>query len=150
MKHPERIKALAVETRDKMFERLLQSDEYVRARGACFIHVLQPDLFSRPSRDFERPLVDNHFLTMKGMGMALLEAHRELVPLTQMLVDRKVSAWDASKIFDRVEDPIFLDFAHTNEFGNRIIADFLFDVLVRGAVVCPSPIVNKPAKAGRQ
>ncbi len=138
MKHPEEIKALALETRDKMFDRLLQSDAYVRSRGARFIHVLQPDLFSRPLRDFERPLVDNHFLTMKGMGTALLEAHRELAPLTQMLIERKVSAYDASKIFDKVDDPIFFDFAHTNELGNRIIADFLFDVLVCEAVVCPA------------
>ena len=33
MKHPEKIKALAVETRDKMLSRLLQSDEYVRSRA---------------------------------------------------------------------------------------------------------------------
>ena len=148
MKHPERIKALAVETRDKMFDRLLQSDEYVRSRGARFIHVLQPDLFSRPLRDFERPLVENHFLTMKGMDTALLEAHRELAPLTQMLVDRKVSAYDASRIFDQVDDAIFLDFGHTNELGNRIIADFLFEVLVREGVVSPERAVNAPAPAG--
>ena len=74
MKHPERIKALAVETREKMLTRLLQSDEYIRSRGARFIHVLQPDLFSRQLRNYERPLVDNHFLTMKGMDTALLEA----------------------------------------------------------------------------
>jgi hypothetical protein len=148
MNHPERIKALAVETRDKMFNRLLQSDAYVRSCGARFIHVLQPDLFSRPLRDYERPLVDNHFLTMKGMGTALLEAHRELVPLTQMLVDRKVSAYDASKIFDHVDDPIFFDFAHTNELGNRIIADFLFDALVREGVVAGERAANMPARAG--
>ncbi len=148
MEHPERIKALALETRDKMFDRLLQSDEYVRSRGARFIHVLQPDLFSRPLRDFERPLVDNHFLTMKGMGTVLLEAHRELAPLTQMLVDRKVSAYDASTIFDQVNDPIFLDFAHTNELGNRIIADFLFDVLVREGVVSIERAAKAPAPAG--
>jgi hypothetical protein len=148
MKHPERIQALAVETRDKMFNRLLQSDEYVRSRGARFIHVLQPDLFTRPLRDFERPLVDNHFLTMKGMGTALLEAHREMAPLTQMLVDRKVSAYDATKIFDKVDDPIFFDFAHTNELGNRIIADFLFDVLVREGVVSTERAVTAPAVAG--
>ena len=148
MKHPEKIKALAVETRDKMFSRLLQSDEYVRSRGARFIHVLQPDLFSRPLRDFERPLVDNHFLTMKGMGTALLEAHREFAPLTQMLVERKVSAWDASTLFDQVNDPIFLDFGHTNELGNRIIADFLFDVLVREGVVAGDRATNAPASAG--
>lgn len=148
MKHPEQIKALAVETRDKMFNRLLQSDEYVRSRGARFIHVLQPDLFSRPLRDFERPLVDNHFLTMKGMGTALLEAHREFAPLTQMLIERKVSAYDASKIFDQVDDPIFLDFGHTNELGNRIIADFLFDVLLREGVVAGEKTVSTPATAG--
>lgn len=148
MQHPERIKALAVETREKMLNRLLQSDEYVRSRGARLIHVLQPDLFTRPLRDFERALVDNHFLTMKGMGTALLEAHREMAPLTQMLVDRKVSAYDATKIFDKVDDPIFLDFAHTNEVGNRIIADFLFDVLVREGVLSTERAATAPAVAG--
>jgi hypothetical protein len=148
MKHPERIKALAVETRETMFSRLLQADEYVRSRGARFIHVLQPDLFSRPLRDFERPLVENHFLTMKGMGTALLEAHRELAPLTQMLVDRKVSAYDATRIFDQVDEPLYFDFAHTNELGNRMIADFLFDVLVREGVVAGEGAATASAPAG--
>ena len=67
--------------------------------------------------------------------------------LTQMLIDRKVNAYDASKIFDQVKTPIFFDFAHTNERGNRIIADFLFDVLVREAVIS-SPMVDQPAKVG--
>jgi hypothetical protein len=147
MKHPDRIKALAEQTRDKMFDRLLQSDAYVRSRGARFIHVLQPDLFTRPLRDFERPLVENHFLTMKGMDTALLEAHREFAPLTQMLVERKVSAYDATKLFDQVNDPVFLDFAHTNELGNRIIADFLFDALVREGVVSDSRAASVPAPA---
>jgi hypothetical protein len=148
MKHPDRIKALAEETRDKFFNRVLESDEYVRSHGARFIHVLQPDLFTRPLRDFERELVDNHFLTMKGMGTALLEAHRELAPLTQMLVERKVSAYDASKIFDAVDEPIFFDFAHTNEVGNRIIADFLFDVLLREGVVSTERAATAPSVAG--
>jgi hypothetical protein len=148
MKHPERIKALAVETRETMFSRLLQTDEYVRSRGARFIHVLQPDLFSRPLRDFERPLVENHFLTMKGMGTALLEAHRELAPLTQMLVDRKVRAYDATRIFDQVDEPLYFDFAHTNELGNRMIADFLFDVLVREGVVAGEGAATASAPAG--
>ena len=148
MKHPERIKALAVETREKMLTRLLQSDEYIRSRGARFIHVLQPDLFSRQLRNYERPLVDNHFLTMKGMDTALLEAHRELAPLTQVLIDRKVSAYDASKIFDSVDEPIYFDFAHTNELGNRIIADYLFDVLVREGVVSSERAATAPSVAG--
>jgi hypothetical protein len=131
MRHPDRIRALAVETRVKMFERVMEADEFVVSRGARFIHVLQPDLFSRPLREFERPLVENHFLTMQGVGTALIEAHRELAPLTRMLIDHKVKAYDASRLFDQVEQPIFLDFVHTNEVGNQIIAKFLFDVLAR-------------------
>jgi len=147
MKDPAKIKALAVESRDKMFNRLLQTDDYVSSRGARFIHVVQPDLFTRPLRDFEGPLVENHFLTMKGVDAALLEAHREFAPLTQMLIDRKVAAYDASGIFDRIDDPIFLDFAHTTDRGNRIIADFLFDTLVREGIVPGRAAANTPAVA---
>jgi len=130
-----------------MFNRLLQTDDYVSSRGARFIHVVQPDLFTRPLRDFEGPLVENHFLTMKGVDAALLEAHREFAPLTQMLIDRKVAAYDASGIFDRIDDPIFLDFAHTTDRGNRIIADFLFDTLVREGIVPGRAAANTPAVA---
>ncbi len=148
MKSPERIDALATKMRDKMLQRVLQSDEFVRSRGARFIHVLQPDLFSRPLRDFERPLVENHFLTMKGIDTALIKAHLELASLTQILLNHEVRAYDASRIFDKVDDPIFLDFVHTNEVGNRIIADFLFDVLLREGVVAADRATNAPASAG--
>jgi len=34
-------------------------------------------------------------------------------------------------VLDSINDPIFLDFAHTNEVGNRQIASFLFRVLIK-------------------
>ena len=71
-----------------------------------------------------------------------------MAPLTQVLIDRKVSAYDASKIFDSVDEPIYFDFAHTNELGNRIIADYLFDVLVREGVVSSERAATAPSVAG--
>jgi hypothetical protein len=58
---------------------------------------------------------------MKGIDVGLVEAHRELAPLTQKLIARKVHAYDASAILNQIEEPIFLNFAHTNEVGDRII-----------------------------
>ena len=131
MKHPEVLTALAANTRAKLIAGLLDANAYVQSKGARFIHVLQPDLFSRPVRAFERPMIINHFLTMNGVEPALLAAHNEFVSLTQTLREHEVDAYDASKIFNAIDDPIFFDFAHTNQVGNRIIADFLFGILSR-------------------
>lgn len=131
LKHPEQLKALAEDSRVKLLAGLLETDTYVRSKGAAFVHVLQPDLFTRPLRDFEVPLVENHFLTMNGVGSALRVAHEEFSSLTQSLVSKSVMAYDATTLFDKVGAPIYLDFAHTNELGNKLIADFLFDVLTQ-------------------
>lgn len=129
LKHPDRIRSLAVESREKLLRGLLETDAYVRSKGATFMHVLQPDLFTRPLRDFELPLVQNHFLTMDGIEPALLIAHEEIASLTGVLKSRGVDAFDATALFNDVNEPIYLDFAHTNDLGNRLIAKFLFDAL---------------------
>ena len=119
-----------MDSRDKLLSGLLETDRYVSGKSGTFIHVLQPDLFSRPLREFERPLVENHFLTMNGIELALRVAHEEFEPLTRLLAGQGVKAYDASMLFNAVDAPVFLDFAHTNEVGNKVIADFLFRILV--------------------
>lgn len=135
LKRPERMKALARDTRDKILADLVETDSYVRSKGAVFMHVLQPDLFTRPLRDFEVPLVENHFLTMNGVGPALRVAHVEFSSLTQLLVARNIKAYDASSLFDKIDAPIYLDFAHTNELANKLIADFLFQTLKQSGIL---------------
>ena len=130
LKHPEQVRALSLDSRDKLLRGLLETDRYVSGKSGTFIHVLQPDLFSRPLREFERPLVENHFLTMNGIELALRVAHEEFEPLTRLLAGQGVKAYDASMLFNAVDAPVFLDFAHTNEVGNKVIADFLFRILV--------------------
>ena len=128
LKYPEQIKALALESRQKFLVGLIESDRYVRSKGATFIHVLQPDLFTKPLRSFELTLVENHFLTMEGVEPALRAAHEEFASITPSLVAQGVKAYDATDLFNAIDDPIFFDFAHSNERGNKLIADFLFSV----------------------
>ena len=139
LKHPEQIKALAVESREKLLVGLIETDSYVRSKTATFIHVLQPDLFTRPLRSSELPLVENHFLTMEGVEPALRAAHQEFASITPSLLARGVKAYDASDLFTGVDTPIFFDFAHTNELGNKLIAEFLFGVLVKEHIVTDGP-----------
>jgi hypothetical protein len=139
LKHPEQIKALAVDSREKLLAGLIEADRYVRSKQATFIHVLQPDLFTRPLRGFESPLVENHFLTMAGVEPALRAAHEEFASVTPALILRGVKAYDAMDLFNAVDAPIFFDFAHTNERGNKLIADFLFGVLVKEKVITDRP-----------
>ncbi|UVO31786.1 hypothetical protein [Bradyrhizobium arachidis] len=129
LKHPDQIRSLAVDSREKLLRGLLETDAYVRSQGATFMHVLQPDLFTRPLRDFELSLVQNHFLTMDGIEPALRIAHAEFASLTGVLKSQGIDAFDATALFDDVTEPIYLDFAHTNDVGNRLIAKFLFDAL---------------------
>lgn len=129
LKHPDQIRSLAVDSREKLLRGLLETDAYVRSQGAAFMHVLQPDLFTRPLRDFELSLVQNHFLTMDGIEPALRIAHEEFAPLTGILKSRGIEAFDATALLDDVTEPIYLDFAHTNHVGNELIARFLFDAL---------------------
>lgn len=136
LKHPDQIKSLAAESKEKLLRGLLETNDYVHSKGAAFIHVLQPDLFTRPLRDFEIPLVQNHFLTMEGTEPALRAAHEEFNSLTVSLTSAGVVAFDATTLLNDVTEPIYLDFAHTNELANQRIAEFLFEALSRsGALV---------------
>ncbi len=135
LKHPDQIKALAMDSRNKLLAALIEVDGYVRSKQATFVHVLQPDLFTKPLRSFELPLVENHFLTMEGIGPALRAAHEEFASITPSLVAQGVKAYDATGLFSAVDAPIYFDFAHTNELGNKLIAGFLFEVLVKEHIV---------------
>jgi len=135
LKHPEQIKTLAEGSREKLLFGLIEADDYVRSKQATFIHVMQPDLFTRLLRSFELPLVENHFLTMEGVEPALRAAHEEFASITPLLVARSVKAYDAMNLFNTFDVPIFFDFAHTNEIGNKLIADFLFKVLIEERIV---------------
>ena len=135
LKHPDQIKSLAVESKEKLLRGILETNAYVHSKGAAFIHVLQPDLFTRQLRDCERPLVQNHFLTMDGIEPALRIAHAEFKSLTGSLISAGVLAFDATTLFDDVTEPIYLDFAHTNDLANQIIAEFLFEALSRSGTL---------------
>ncbi|GGI29138.1 hypothetical protein GCM10010987_52900 [Bradyrhizobium guangdongense] len=135
LKHPDQIKSLAVESEEKLLHGILETNAYVRSKGAAFVHVLQPDLFTRPLRDFELPLVQNHFLTMEGTEPALRAAHDEFKSLTGSLTSAGVVAFDATNLLNDVTEPVYLDFAHTNELANQRIAEFLFEALSRSGTL---------------
>ncbi|CUT14560.1 hypothetical protein BF49_5640 [Bradyrhizobium sp.] len=135
LKHPDQIKSLAAESKEKLLKGLLETNAYVHSKGASFIHILQPDLFTRPLRNVELPLVQNHFLTMEGTEPALRAAHDEFKSLTGSLTSAGVVAFDATNLLNDVTEPIYLDFAHTNELANQRIAEFLFDALSRSGTL---------------
>ena len=91
-----------------------------KARQLCPRPATRP--VHEPLRAFEVPLVENHFLTMKiGVGPRC-GAHEEFSSLTHSLVSRNVKSLRRNDAVRPVDAPIYLDFAHTNELGNKLIA----------------------------
>jgi hypothetical protein len=140
LKQPKQIRALAANSKNRLIADIIETNEYVRSKGAVFVHVLQPDLFSKPQlRSFELPLISNHFLTMDGVGPALSVAHTEFASLPGALKKKGMLSHDATALFDSVNTPIYLDFAHSNQTANKMIADFLFESLQEDGIITTRP-----------
>ena len=107
--------------------------KFLKAKNINFIFFLQPNLFTKKSKNlFESWISDKypaHWGTIVAGGYAVLEQ--------RLCEDKNFEL--ATNIFDNYSDSFYLDWSHVNSHGNEIIAQrILSSLLDRGLLMSDS------------
>ena len=107
----------------KTVEDYFQISEYLKSLGVRTCFLLQPNLYTKvPINEFEfrlKSTYPKHWERTVSSGFKVLR---------ESLKD-KAGFLDISSVFDNKSGFYFLDWAHVNSSGNKIIADEMFKVL---------------------
>jgi hypothetical protein len=115
-------------------------------RGARFVHLLQPQIFSlRQMSPNERWLVDNEHKLTPGLDRAFHIGYPRVQSACRRAASEGICSWDISDTFDDHggRGEIFLDQCHVNHVGNRLVARRIFEtVFSSGAGVSGQPTAD--------
>lgn len=127
--------ALAQRLADDYTANIRRADEFVRARGGTFVHVLQPNIASLARRtSYEDSLIADPWTTPPKLMQALTLGVPTLRQAVTRLRQAGIDSHDATAIFDARSSEIMLDFCHVNHVGNELIAAAIFAVLPPAAL----------------
>lgn len=119
---------LSTRFEDDYFSAIMQADEYVRLKGGAFYHFLQPNLYTVSSLTaYEKKLLGNGYLHDKSLAEVYHQGYPRLQRASKRASKHGVQSFDISTTFDQRRSEIFLDFAHTNEVGNKILAQAILN-----------------------
>jgi lysophospholipase L1-like esterase len=139
----ESIDSLAQETADVYERNVAAMYRMSRSADARFWCVLQPHLYSteyeRPESADLREVAELTERTLPRSHVAFERGYRALREATSRLRQRGVAASDASALFAAKTDDIFLDMAHVNSIGNRMLAEHLAGLILADAAVAAPP-----------
>lgn len=95
-----------------------------RARGARFVHFLQPNIFTVTRRTAaEDRIVANGWLAQPGLDGVFADGYAALRRVVARLSPAGIDSFDISDSFEFRRREIFYDFCHVNGAGNRLVAD---------------------------
>ena len=119
-----------------------EADAFTRARGATFLHFLQPNLYtvSRPS-PYEQSVLENGWLYPIGLKQVYAVGYPALRRAMHRAAAAGIRSVDISDAFDRRTREIFLDFCHVTEQGNELAAAAIFGF--------PAPAPQSPPLANK-
>lgn len=130
VRNADEIKARAIKASRNFAKNILQAHQYSKTSGADFYHFLQPSIFSLSARTkHEQFLIDNFLLTPPGMEFVYTLSIDAFVDQSNLLNSKGVVSIDLRHILDNRQDEVFLDFAHTTERANEIIATAIFSMI---------------------
>lgn len=122
-------------TEARYAENLAAAEYLARAKGAAFIHFLQPTLYSLAKRgDYEKKLLTFGFVPMQAE-----EAFAATYPRFREISARRAQHGsadvDLTAIFDAVTEPVYLDGWHINHRGNEIVAEHMLAALKKARLL---------------
>jgi hypothetical protein len=106
-------------------EALTQARDYAEAHRARFVHVLQPQLFSRPRHStYEKKILHNDLLTYPGLDQAYAVGYPRLRQAARTAASAGMLHVDASDSLDarREGEEFYFDFCHVNHAANERLA----------------------------
>ena len=111
------------------------AEQYTRARGARFLHFLQPNLFTlaRPG-EYENNLQKFEIIPIQA-EKAFRSTYPYLVDFVKERSGQGHAEFDLTGVFDTLDKPVYLDFCHVNHVAHAAIADALFAALVKTGAV---------------
>lgn len=95
-----------------------------RARGIVLVHCLQPTLYdpgSKPMTSEERRFAEAASTWKEGVELGYPRLRAALLELS----GDDVPVHDATRIFERESESMYVDVCHLNERGNEVLADFV-------------------------
>ncbi len=105
---------------DDYINTLIETNEYVKQRGAYFYHFLQPTIFTKNKlNDYEQMLIK------KGdpfVPTLFVEPYKRSYPLIKSELNNYNFSYSLTGIFDGLKESPFLDYHHVNHVGNKIIS----------------------------
>ncbi len=118
------------------FDVISKMDDILRENNGNFYHFLQPHLFTKQSHNnYEKKLEEIESIIPVNIPRALIETYPHLVKTAQNLE----FSYDLSSVLDTLKQSPYLDFCHINEYGNRIIASNIFNIVKNDLVKLSSP-----------
>ncbi len=114
---------------------LSAAEHFARAKGAAFIHFLQPTLYTRANRgDYEKKLLTFGFVPMQAE-----EAFAATYPRFRDISARRArhgsADVDLTAVLDTATEPVYLDGWHINHRGNEIVADHMLAALEKAKLL---------------
>jgi hydroxypyruvate isomerase len=112
-----RVAALSRETAEVFRGNLEKAARFTAARGARFVHFLQPQVYSgHPRTAYEQSVVDNFYVNPNGLEIAFAAGYPAL--------REAMAGVDLSGILDARSpgEEFYLDFCHVNHAANARIA----------------------------
>lgn len=126
----EEVNARAIKASENFANNIRLAHQYSKTSGADFYHFLQPSIFSLKSRTkHEQFLIDNFLLTPPGMEFVYSLSIDKFANQSDALNANGIISVDLRSILDNRQGEVFLDFAHTTERANEIIAAAIFSMV---------------------
>tara|TARA_B100000674_G_scaffold490832_1_gene507614 strand:- start:113 stop:1219 length:1107 start_codon:yes stop_codon:yes gene_type:complete len=105
---------------DDYINTLIETNKYVKQRGANFYHFLQPTIFTKNKlNEYEQMLIE------KGEPFVptfFVEPYKRSYPLIKSSLNNYNFSYSLTGIFDNLNESPFLDYHHVNHIGNKIIS----------------------------
>lgn len=131
--NPRTLDGLILRVQAIMRANLQHARRYTEARGARFVHVLQPHLFTMPTLSaYERSLVDNHYLVKPGLDEAFRLGYPPLREMLALQGRDGLETVDLSHVLDTARlsgHEFYFDAFHVDDEANEIVALAIFRIL---------------------
>ncbi len=118
------IETLASSTADAYLAQVLQASALSQRYAVELIHAWQPTVFDR-----SHPQGDEAAIVGASMAIHVHLQRQTRARVQQRLAsDPALSAVDLGGVFDGIAEPLFFDFVHLSERGQRLLAERLFQL----------------------
>ena len=106
--------------------------KYTESFGARFVHILQPNIYTRNKHStYEQSVVKNYLTVPPGAEVAFQNGNKSFREGLKNLQNQGIKSVDFSDVFNSKpeNDEYYLDFVHVNHLGNEIWATEIYKTI---------------------